>query len=348
MNYLEYFGLDLEPFSVAPDTRFYYNSAQHSKALVRMMYAVDSMKGLALLIGGIGTGKTILARRMLDSLPDEEYESALLVIIHSGITAEWLLKRIAIQLGVKDPPSEKLQLLSQLYERLMELHESGKKSVVLIDEAQMLQNREIMEEFRGLLNLEVPEKKLITFVFFGLPELDTNLRLDEPLAQRVVLKYRLESFNEESSEAYIKHRLRLAGAKKELFEPEAIKSIHIYSQGIPRMINTICDNALFEGFLLKLEKIGREIINNVAGDLDLKLKEEKKAKPAPPPQASVAHRVETPASSMESSSPPVEPSSGQIQTDSAIPAAKKEEKPEKGAEELDEIDSLLESLEDKD
>ena len=111
MNYLEYFGLDLEPFSVAPDTRFYYNSAQHSKALVRMMYAVDSMKGLALLIGGIGTGKTILARRMLDSLPDEEYESALLVIIHSGITAEWLLKRIAIQLGVKDPPSEKLQLL---------------------------------------------------------------------------------------------------------------------------------------------------------------------------------------------------------------------------------------------
>ena len=337
MNYLEYFGLDLEPFSVAPDTRFYYNSAQHSKALVRMMYAVDSMKGLALLIGDIGTGKTILARRMLDSLPDEEYESALLVIIHSGITAEWLLKRIAIQLGVKDPPSEKLQLLSQLYERLMELHESGKKSVVLIDEAQMLQNREIMEEFRGLLNLEVPEKKLITFVFFGLPELDTNLRLDEPLAQRVVLKYRLESFNEESSEAYIKHRLRLAGAKKELFEPEAIKAIHIYSQGIPRMINTICDNALFEGFLLKLGKVSREIIDNVAGDLDLKLKEEKRARPVPPPQAPVAPRVEPPASSMESSS-------GQIQTDSAIPAAKKEEKPE----ELDEIDSLLESLEDKD
>lgn len=306
------------------------------------------MKGLALLIGDIGTGKTILARRMLDSLPDEEYESALLVIIHSGITAEWLLKRIAIQLGVKDPSSEKLQLLSQLYERLMELHESGKKSVVLIDEAQMLQTREIMEEFRGLLNLEVPEKKLITFVFFGLPELDTNLRLDEPLAQRVVLKYRLESFNEESSEAYIKHRLRLAGAKKELFEPDAVKGIHIYSRGIPRMINTICDNALFEGFLLKLGKVSREIIDNVAGDLGLKPRKEERARPAPPPGAPVAPRVEPTASSMESSSPPVEPSSGQIQSESAIPAAKKEEEPGKGAEELDEIDSLLESLEDKD
>lgn len=356
MNYLEYYRLDLEPFSVAPDTRFYYNSAQHSKALVRMMYAVDSMKGLALLIGDIGTGKTILARRMLDSLPEEEYESALLVIIHSGITAEWLLKRIAIQLGVNEPSSEKLTLLSQLYERLMQLHESGKKSVVLIDEAQMLQTREIMEEFRGLLNLEVPENKLITFVFFGLPELDTNLRLDEPLAQRVVLKYRLESFNEESSEAYIKHRLRLAGAKKELFEPEAIKGIHIYSKGIPRMINTICDNALFEGFLLKSEKINREIIDNVAGDLGLKLKEEEKVRPAPRPKAPVTPKVDSSESPVESpafleeehTASSVQSSSEQVQDDSAIPAANKEEGRKKGAEELDEIDNLLESLEDKD
>lgn len=355
MNYLEYYRLDLEPFSVAPDTRFYYNSAQHSKALVRMMYAVDSMKGLALLIGDIGTGKTILARRMLDSLPEEEYESALLVIIHSKITAEWLLKRIAIQLGVNEPSSEKLTLLSQLYERLMQLHESGKKSVVLIDEAQMLQTREIMEEFRGLLNLEVPENKLITFVFFGLPELDSNLRLDEPLAQRVVLKYRLESFNEESSEAYIKHRLRLAGAKKELFEPEAIKGIHTYSKGIPRMINTICDNALFEGFLLKSEKINKEIIDNVAGDLGLKLKEEEKVKPAPPPGAPVTPEVERTSVKIEEppgeklDTSPMQSPSEQIQTDnSTIPAANKEEKRKKGAEELDEIDNLLESLEDKD
>jgi len=172
MNYLDFYKLKEEPFSSAPDIKFYYNSAQHSKALVRLMYAIDSMKGLALLIGDIGTGKTTLARRMLDSLPEEEYESALLVIIHSGITADWLLKKIALQLGISEPSENKITLLSQLYERLNELYEQHKKAVVLIDEAQMLKTKEMMEEFRGLLNLEAPDRKLITFVFFGLPEIE--------------------------------------------------------------------------------------------------------------------------------------------------------------------------------
>ena len=130
------------------------------------------MKGLSVLVGDIGAGKTTLARRMLDSLPEDEYEAALLVIIHSGVTANWLLRRIALQLGVENPAQEKLALLSQLYQRLLQIYESGKKAVVLIDEAQMLETRELMEEFRGLLNLEVPERKLISFVFFGLPEIE--------------------------------------------------------------------------------------------------------------------------------------------------------------------------------
>ena len=102
---------------------------------------------------------------MLDNLPESEFESALLVIIHSGITADWLLARIARQLGVEDPAPEKLKLLNQLYNKLVDLHENGKKAVVLIDEAQMLESKEIMEEFRGILNLEHPDSKLITFVF---------------------------------------------------------------------------------------------------------------------------------------------------------------------------------------
>ena len=192
MNYLEYYELSQEPFSNAPVSRFYYSSAQHAQALLRLTHAVSGMKGLAVLVGDIGAGKTTLARRMLDALPEEEYEAALLVIIHSGITASWLLKRIALQLGVESPADEKLALLSQLYQRLVRIYEQGKKAVVLIDEAQMLATREIMEEFRGLLNLEVPERKLLSFVFFGLPEIEQNLKLDPPLAQRVALKYRLE------------------------------------------------------------------------------------------------------------------------------------------------------------
>ncbi|HEY1097947.1 MAG TPA: AAA family ATPase, partial [Myxococcota bacterium] len=116
MNYVDYFSMTQEPFSNAPVSRFYFNSSQHAEALTRLTYAVDSMKGLALLVGNIGAGKTTLARRMLDALPDDRYEAALLVIIHSGITASWLLRRIAMQLGVADPSSEKLTLLGQLYQ----------------------------------------------------------------------------------------------------------------------------------------------------------------------------------------------------------------------------------------
>lgn len=269
MNFIEYFEMTQEPFSNAPVSRFYYNSGQHSEALTRLTYAADSMKGLAVLVGQIGAGKTTLARRMLDSLPEDKYEAALLVIIHSGITASWLLRRIAMQLGVQNPASEKLTLLGQLYQRLVQIYEQGKKAVVLIDEAQMLQTRELMEEFRGLLNLEVPERKLVSFVFFGLPEIEQNLMLDPPLAQRVAVRVKLSSFDRDATEAYIKHRLRLAGAQRMLFSPEAIDIIHQHSRGIPRVINTLCDNALFEGFLDRQRGVDADTMSKIAENLEL-------------------------------------------------------------------------------
>ena len=267
MNYLDFYELSQEPFSNAPVSRFYYSSAQHAQALMRLMHAVSQMKGLALLVGDIGAGKTTLARRLLDNLPEDEYEAALLVIVHSGITAHWLLRRIALQLGVESPAEEKLALLSQLYQRLLRIYESGKKAVVLIDEAQMLDTREIMEEFRGLLNLEVPERKLLSFVFFGLPEIEENLKLDLPLAQRVAMRYRLEPLTEEATEAYVRHRLRLAGAPHFPFTDGAIAAVHRYSNGTPRLINTLCDNALFEGFLARAREVTEPVVERIARDL---------------------------------------------------------------------------------
>ncbi|MFL5262339.1 MAG: ExeA family protein [Anaeromyxobacteraceae bacterium] len=269
MNYLDFYELSQEPFSNAPVSRFYYSSAQHAQALMRLMHAVSQMKGLAVLVGDIGAGKTTLARRMLDNLPEDEYEAALLVIIHSGIDAHWLLRRIALQLGVENPADEKLTLLSQLYQRLVRIYESGKKAVVLIDEAQMLASREIMEEFRGLLNLEVPERKLLSFVFFGLPDIEENLKLDPPLAQRVALRYRLEPLTQEATESYVRHRLRLAGAARVPFTEGAIATIHRFSRGTPRIINTICDNALFEGFLARTKEVDERLVERVARDLAL-------------------------------------------------------------------------------
>lgn len=269
MTYLEFFGLAEEPFTNAPVSRFYYNSKQHSDALTRLMHAVDTMKGLAICVGDIGHGKTTLARRMLDQLPEDQYEAALLVIIHAGITPSWLLKRIALQLGVESPADEKLALLSQLYQRLVQIYEEGRKAVVLIDEAQMLASRELMEEFRGLLNLEVPGRKLLSFVFFGLPELEDQLRLDPPLAQRVALKCRIEPFDYDTTEQYIKHRLRLAGARRNPLSVEALRVVHTYSQGTPRIINTLCDNALFEAFLARKETIDQHLMERIAKDLGL-------------------------------------------------------------------------------
>jgi type II secretory pathway predicted ATPase ExeA len=269
MNYLDYYELAQEPFSNAPVSRFYFNSPQHSQALVRLTHICAQMKGLGILVGDIGAGKTTLARRLLDSLPEAEYEAALLVIIHSGVTASWLLKRIALQLGVDSPSEDKLTLLGQLYQRLVKIYESGRKAVVLIDEAQMLATRELMEEFRGLLNLEVPERKLLSLIFFGLPDIEKNLKLDPPLAQRVAMKYRLDHLAQESTEAYIKHRLRLAGASRMPFTPEAVRAVHRFSSGTPRIINTLCDNALFEGYVARAPMIDEAMITRVALDLGL-------------------------------------------------------------------------------
>ncbi len=269
MSYLEFYKLKEQPFTNTVDTKFYYNSAQHSEALLRLKHAINTMKGLAILVGSIGTGKTTLARRMLDELSEKEYESALLVIIHSNITPEWLLKKIITQLGVEDLPDEKTELLSTLCKRLIEIHEEGKKAVVLIDEAQMLQTKELMEEFRGILNIETDGNKLITFVLFGMPELDACLSLDEPLKQRIAMRYKLLSFEESTTEEYIKFRLKIAGSSSELFTKDALEAIHNYSHGIPRLINTICDNSLLEGFLRKKLRIDASIIKEVVNDLGL-------------------------------------------------------------------------------
>ena len=273
MDYLEYYQLEQEPFSNAPVSRFYYDSSQHSQALVRLMFALNAMKGLALLVGDIGAGKTTLARRLLDALDEREYEAALLVIIHRDITSDWLLRRIAIQLGVQRPDQDKLMLLSQLYRRLVEIYESGKKAVVLIDEAQMLDTKELMEEFRGLLNLEVPERKLLSFVFFGLPEVEANLQKDPPLAQRVALRVRLDPFDRPSTDAYIRHRLRMAGANRQVFDEAAITELHRVTRGVPRVINTVCDNALLEGMLGRRESIDAALIRNVAMNLGIAVDE---------------------------------------------------------------------------
>jgi len=290
MDYLDFYGLKQEPFSNAPVSRFYFESKQHNDALLRLKYAVQNVKGLAVLVGGIGAGKTTLARRLLDSLDEREYEAALLVIVHSSVTADWLLRRIAMQLGVEDPADEKLALLGQLYRRLVEIYEECRKAVVLIDEAQMLATQELMEEFRGLLNIEVPEQKLLSFVFFGLPDVEVNLQFDPPLAQRVALRVRLDPLDLHTTRRYIEHRLQTAGAPMSPFSSSAYPIIHRATGGVPRLVNTVCDNALFEGALARTRAIGAELVRRVAENLSLTVEDPTSI----PPRVSVAPPSEQP------------------------------------------------------
>jgi general secretion pathway protein A len=269
MDYLEYYQLSEHPFSNVVDGRFYYASPQQSEAIVKLKYAIDTKKGLAVVVGNIGAGKTTLARKLLEELDEENYEAALLVIIHSTVSSEWLFRKFAIQLGVKNAAENKIELLGEIYRRLNEINEEGKKAVVLMDEVQMLNSREIMEEFRGLLNMESPEGKMVNFVFFGLPELDRVLALDEPLKQRVAVRIPLQAFTDENTGAYVHHRLQVAGCIREIFTDAAARLIYRYSKGSPRLINTICDNALLEGYLFKATVIDEPIIRTVAVDLGL-------------------------------------------------------------------------------
>ncbi len=269
MSCLKFFGFEREPFSNAPDARFYFENTQHKEAQLRIRHVIDSGGGLAVISGGIGSGKTTLARRILDTLAPGAYEASLLVMVHSGVTPSWILTRIAMQLGVKDPAADRMSVLKQLYDRLLEIHTEGRSAVVLIDEAQMLQTSALMEEFRGLLNLEIPGKKLLNLVFFGLPEIEECLRLDEPLAQRVAMRYHLHPLQEQETADYIRHRLRIAGAGYAMFSREAVEAIHRFSAGVPRLINTLGANCLFEAFLSNARVINPPTVVRVAGDFGL-------------------------------------------------------------------------------
>lgn len=269
MGYETFYKLREHPFSFATDEKFYYDSPQHSKALIKMSHAIETEKGLALLIGDIGTGKTTLSRRLLDQLIESGVEATLLVIIHSEITSLWFLRKIALMLEAPVESENKIDIITAVYHRLLDLTSKDKRVVILIDEANMLQRKEIMEEVRGLLNLESERGKLLNFILFGLPEMEDYLKLDPPLYQRVAVRCVLEPLDEKASSSYVVHRLKVAGCTRQLFNNEAMKNIYTYSKGIPRTINAICDNALLEGFLLKREVVDQKIVDDVSYDLGL-------------------------------------------------------------------------------
>lgn len=271
MGYQEFYQLKFEPFANLPDPKFYFNSPQHALAKEYLLHAARGARGLAILLGDIGTGKTMLVRKLLTELHSlGKYKAGLLVLTHSEIPAGWLFTKIANLIGLSDLGTSTTEIISRISNRLREIYRRNERTVIIIDEANKLKSPEILEEIRGLLNLEIADTRLISFILSGLPELEPFLIMNRALHQRIAIKVKLKPLGSETIRAYISHRLGIAGAQSQIFTPMAQEIICRYSDGRPRLVNIICDNALVEGYVQRKQTIDESIIERVISNLGLK------------------------------------------------------------------------------
>jgi general secretion pathway protein A len=268
--YLEHFNLSERPFSITPNPRFLYMSECHREALAHLVYGLGEGGGFVQLTGEVGTGKTSLCRCLLEQVPDNV---DLAVVLNPKVTAFELIATVCDELGIKYPEQDASikKLTDVLNQYLLEAHTRGRRTVLIIDEAQNL-SADVLEQIRLLTNLETSTQKLLQIILIGQPELRTLLQREDmrQLAQRVTARYRLEPLTREETRAYIKHRLHICGATRPIFKRSAVDRIYKLSGGIPRLINVLCDRALLgaytEGKLHIDRKIVRQAANEVLAD----------------------------------------------------------------------------------
>ena len=265
--YESFFGLKEKPFKMTPDTRYFYPSAKHTDALNHMVYAIEERRGFVVITGEIGSGKTTLSRVLFQKL-DPTTKTA--IIRNTQLTAKDMLTLTLEELEIPyKPGNTKTQLISLLNAFLVEQLRENNNVVLLIDEAQNLKPN-VLEEVRMLSNLETETEKLIQIILMGQPELKSKLWLKEltQLRQRVSLHYHLAPLNEFETVAYISHRLHVAGANgAPIFGSDALPKIFHHTQGVPRLINGLCDRALLTGYVTEAKLIGADVIDEVSREL---------------------------------------------------------------------------------
>ena len=261
--YTRYFGLNEKPFSIVPNPRFLYMSKQHKEALAHLHYGIQEGEGFILITGEVGAGKTTLCKCLLERISDN---TRVAYIFNSKVSGNELLASICDELGIsyKENSGQKI-LTDKIYEFLLETHAENKNTVLIIDEAQNLQP-EVLEQIRLLTNLETSEKKLLQIVLIGQPELrDIFLRFDlKQLAQRVTARYHLGPLSKEEVPLYVNHRITVAGGHPPLFNPAALKKIYAFSNGIPRLINLLCNRALLAAYSENKSLVDKTILINSA------------------------------------------------------------------------------------
>jgi general secretion pathway protein A len=245
--YIDHWHLNDRPFDQTPDPKYIYYSREHEEALMRLIYTVRDLKGAMLLTGLYGCGKTVLSRVFLNELVGSKYEIAL--IANPRLNPDELILEMVYQLGgglhEGKSKGELLRIFNQLiYSNLNQ----GKETIVVIDEAQTIEDLETFEELRLLLNFQQNDRYLLTLILIGQSELRNRLAQLPQLKQRLLIDYHLNPLDENDTAAYIDHRLNVAGAQDRVFDESCKRLIYKLSGGIPRVINGICDMALFEEF----------------------------------------------------------------------------------------------------
>jgi general secretion pathway protein A len=262
--YKQYFHFAELPFSIAPDPHFFYMSRRHQEGLAHLLYGITVGGGFVALTGEVGTGKTTLCHCLLRELP-ENIDIAL--ILNPKLNAIELLATICDELGIAyDKQQQTLkQLVDALNHYLLAAHANGRRTVVLIDEAQNL-SMEVLEQIRLLTNLETSKAKLLQIILVGQPELKQMLRRKDlrQLSQRITARYHLQPLSFVETRAYIRHRLRVCGGDPDLFKERAIRKAYRLSGGIPRLINILCDRALLGAYAENASHVTPGMIKNAA------------------------------------------------------------------------------------
>ena len=267
--YKSFFGLKESPFNANPDPRFLYLTNQVEEALTGLMYGIQTRKGFITLTGEVGTGKTTLVNRLLDWLHHRRARTAFL--FNSRMNTNQLFDFILAEFEITCESKSKSQQLMSLNHWLLDRYRAGETVVLILDEAQNL-TYPVLEEVRLLTNLETSTDKLLQIVLSGQPELEDKLRLPQlrQLRQRIMLRCKTVPLNKEQTHDYISTRLKIAGADDEpIFSREAMDAVHLYSLGIPRVVNLLCEHSLVNSYVDQQRPIKSKTVEDVAREFEL-------------------------------------------------------------------------------
>jgi general secretion pathway protein A len=267
--YQRFFGLRESPFNVNPDPRYLFMTAQIQEALAGLMYGIQNRKGFILLTGEVGTGKTTLLNRLLDWLRGQRVATA--YIFNSRLEVNHLFDFMMADFDIPCESREKSHILLALNQWLLERYRAGETAVLIIDEAQNLSD-EVLEEIRLLTNLETATEKLLQIVLTGQPELEEKLKRPQlrQVRQRITISCRTKALTIEETFGYVAERLRIAGVNSEpVFSKEAIETVHLYSRGIPRIVNLLCEHSMINAYVDSLRPIPARLVEDVAREFNL-------------------------------------------------------------------------------